>query len=63
METLSNNINFAGAITMNDFESKEFRSYVSPTEAKDFDVEFKIENVQLAEVELDSELLLATHRC
>jgi hypothetical protein len=52
-----------GAITMNDFESKEFRSYVSPTETQDFDVEFKIENVQLAEIELDNELLLATHRC
>ncbi|EHA5006324.1 hypothetical protein ACMX0H_003312 [Salmonella enterica subsp. diarizonae] len=48
---------------MNDFESKEFRSYVSPTETQVFDVEFKIENVQLAEIELDNELLLATHRC
>ncbi|MBP2844691.1 MULTISPECIES: hypothetical protein [Dickeya] len=48
---------------MNDFESKEFRSYVSPTQVEDFDVEFNVENVQLAEVELDNELLLATHRC
>lgn len=48
---------------MKDFQSEEFRNYYSPIQDQDIEPEFTAENFQLAEVELDNELLLATHRC
>ncbi|ADP10485.1 hypothetical protein EJP617_08040 [Erwinia sp. Ejp617] len=48
---------------MKDFQSEEFRSHFSPVLDLDADNEFSVENMQLAEIELDNEILLATHRC
>lgn len=48
---------------MKDFQSEEFRSYHSPAQELDADSEFCVEKMQLAEVELDNDILLATHRC
>ncbi|WP_214054225.1 hypothetical protein [Photorhabdus caribbeanensis] len=49
---------------MQDFESKEFRSY-TPNLAQeiDMDVQVSFENIQLAEIEIENDLLLAVHRC
>ncbi|EHU8077110.1 hypothetical protein RAL73_002190 [Vibrio cholerae] len=48
---------------MQDFESKEFRSHVNAVNAQNEEFDIVMENVQLAEVELDKDILLAVHRC
>ncbi len=48
---------------MEDFESKEYRCYLSPMQASDIDGNLEITSVKLAEVDLDSDILLAAHRC
>ncbi|MEI2627926.1 hypothetical protein [Erwinia aphidicola] len=48
---------------MKDFQSEEFRNHFSPVQELDSDGEFSAEQIQLAEIELDNEILLATHRC
>lgn len=48
---------------MKDFQSEEFRTHYSPIQDLDMESELNVEQMQLAEIELDNEILLATHRC
>lgn len=54
--------------TMQDFESKEYRNYVNkelldPTLGTELDMMLDLANVQIADIEINSDLMLAIHRC
>ncbi len=48
---------------MQDFESKEYRVYHNKNMNQEINTCIDIENIQLAEIELDEDLILAVHRC
>ncbi|MDP1603134.1 MAG: hypothetical protein Q8M03_07705 [Legionella sp.] len=47
---------------MQDFESKEYRVYQNKNMNQEINTRIDIENIQLAEIELDEDLILAVHR-
>lgn len=47
---------------MQDFESKEYRVYHNKNLNQEINTRIDIENIQLAEIELDEDLILAVHR-